>query len=40
MINDLVRVLHVSNMTSYSLLFGTLIISSLLLGFALNRALH
>ena len=40
MIEELARVLHVSNATFYSLLFGTLIISSLLLGFALNRVLH
>ena len=40
MIDDLARALHVSNITFYSLLLGTLIISSLLLGFALNRVLH
>ncbi len=40
MVEELARVLHVSNATFYSLLFGTLIISSLLLGFALNRVLH
>ena len=40
MIEDLARALHVSNKTFYTLLFGTLIISSLLLGFALNRVLH
>ena len=40
MIENLARALHVSNVTFYTLLFGTLIISSLLLGFALNRVLH
>ena len=40
MIEYLARALHVSNITFYTLLFGTLIISSLLLGFALNRVLH
>jgi small-conductance mechanosensitive channel len=40
MIADLARALHVSNKTFYTLLFGTLIISSLLLGLALNRLLH
>jgi len=32
--------LHMSNITFYTLLFGTLIISSLLLGFAVSRVLH
>jgi small-conductance mechanosensitive channel len=40
MIENLARALHVSNITFYTLLFGTLIIISLLLGLALNRALH
>jgi len=40
MIEYLARALPMSNITFYSLLFGTLIIASLLLGFALNRALH
>ncbi len=40
MIEDLARALHVSNKIFYTLLFGTLIISSLLLGFGLNRVLH
>ena len=40
MIENLARALHLSNITFYSLLFGTLIISSLLLGFALSRVLH
>jgi small-conductance mechanosensitive channel len=40
MIENLARALHVSNLTFYTLLFGTLIISSLLVGFALNRVLH
>jgi small-conductance mechanosensitive channel len=40
MIEHLARALHVSNLTFYTLLFGTLIISSSLVGFALNRVLH
>jgi small-conductance mechanosensitive channel len=40
MIENLARALHVSNKIFYFLLFGTLIITSLLLGFALNRVLH
>ena len=40
MIEGLARALHVSIATFYTLLFGTLIISSLLLGFSLNRFLH
>jgi small-conductance mechanosensitive channel len=40
MIWNLARALHVSNVTFYTLLFGTLIISSLLIGFGLNRMLH
>ena len=40
MLEDLARTLHVSHNVFYTLLFGTLIISSLLLGFVLNRVLH
>jgi small-conductance mechanosensitive channel len=40
MIENLARALHVSNVTFYTLLFGTLIITSLLSGLALNRLLH
>ncbi len=40
MIEDLARALHMNNKIFYLLLFGTLIICSLLLGFALNRLLH
>ena len=40
MIEDLARALHLSNRIFYTLLFGTLIISSLLVGFGLNRILH
>src|SRR5271157_450557 len=40
MIEHLARALHVSNVTFYTILFGTLIFSFLLLGFALNRVLH
>jgi small-conductance mechanosensitive channel len=40
MVEDLARTLHVSHTVFYSLLFGTLIITSLLLGFVLNRVLH
>ena len=40
MLENLARALHVNYVTFFSLLFGTLIISSLLLGFALNRVLH
>jgi small-conductance mechanosensitive channel len=40
MIEELARALHLSYGIFYALLFGTLIISSLLLGFALNRVLH
>jgi len=40
MLEDLARTLHVSHNVFYTLLFGTLIVSSLLLGFVLNRVLH
>ena len=40
MFDNLARALHVSNLIFYSLLFAVLIISSLLLGFALSRVLH
>src|SRR5208282_620937 len=40
MIAELARALHVSNKIFYTLLFGTLIITSLLMGFALNRFFH
>jgi small-conductance mechanosensitive channel len=40
MIGELARALHVSTITFYTLSFGILIIGCLLLGFALNRALH
>jgi small-conductance mechanosensitive channel len=40
MIENLARALHISNSLFYTLLFGTLIITSLLMGFALNRFLH
>lgn len=40
MIEHLVRTLHLSHGIFYTLLFGTLIISSLLCGFGLNRFLH
>src|SRR5271157_113391 len=40
MIEHLARALHMNNTIFYLLSFGTLIISSLLLGFALNRLLH
>jgi small-conductance mechanosensitive channel len=40
MMADLAHALHVSNKIFYTLLFGTLIISSLLMGFVLNRLLH
>ena len=40
MLEDLARTLHVSHNVFYTLLFGTLILSSLLLGFVLNRVLH
>jgi small-conductance mechanosensitive channel len=40
MFEDLARTLHVSHNVFYTLLFGSLIISSLLLGFILNRVLH
>jgi small-conductance mechanosensitive channel len=40
MIEDLARALHVSHGIFYTLLFGALIISSLLAGFILNRVLH
>jgi small-conductance mechanosensitive channel len=40
MIQDLAHAFHVSNITFYSLLFGILIITALLVGFGLNRALH
>jgi small-conductance mechanosensitive channel len=40
MIENLARALHVSNTLFYTLLFVTLIITSLLVGFVLNRFLH
>jgi small-conductance mechanosensitive channel len=40
MIEALAHALHMSNTIFYALLFGTLIITSLLMGFALNRFLH
>jgi len=40
MLENLARALHLTNKTFYSLLFGTLIITSLLLGFILNRTFH
>ncbi len=40
MIAHLIRTLHVSPTVFYALLFGTLIIGSLLVGFGLNRLLH
>jgi len=40
MIENVAHALHLSNRIFYTLLFGTLIISSLLMGFGLNRALH
>jgi small-conductance mechanosensitive channel len=40
MFEDLARTLHVSRNVFYTLLLGTLIITSLLLGFVLNRVLH
>jgi len=40
MIENLARALHVSDVTFYTLLFGTLIAGSLLIGFGLNRVLH
>lgn len=40
MLEHLARALHLSNKIFYTLLFGTLIISSLLVGFALNRVFH
>ncbi|MGA3323766.1 MAG: mechanosensitive ion channel domain-containing protein [Terriglobia bacterium] len=40
MIAELARALHVSNGIFYTLLFGTLIITSLLMGLALNRFFH
>jgi small-conductance mechanosensitive channel len=40
MIADLAHALHMSNTIFYTIMFGILIISSLLLGFALNRLLH
>lgn len=40
MLKKLARALHMSNVTFYSLLFGTFIITSLLLGFVLNRTFH
>jgi small-conductance mechanosensitive channel len=39
MVEDLARALHVSNITFYTLLFASLIIGSLLLGFAIARVL-
>jgi small-conductance mechanosensitive channel len=40
MIEALAHALHMNPITFYSLLFGTLIIGSMVLGFALNRGLH
>src|SRR5208282_6705384 len=40
MVVELAHALHMSTITFYSLMFGTLIITSLLVGFALNRVLH
>jgi small-conductance mechanosensitive channel len=40
MVDYFARTLHVSNVTFYTLLFATLILGSLLLGFALSRVLH
>lgn len=40
MIDQLARALHLSHGVFYTLLFGTLIISSLIAGFGLNRLLH
>jgi hypothetical protein len=40
MVENLARAVHVSNITFYTLLFATLIIGSLLLGFAISRVLH
>jgi len=40
MIQQLAHALHLSNGIFYTLLFGTLIISSLICGFGLNRILH
>ncbi len=40
MVEYFARALHVSNVTFYTLLFATLILGSLLLGFALSRVLH
>ena len=40
MVEQVVHALHMSTITFFSLLFGTLIVGSLVLGFALNRALH
>jgi small-conductance mechanosensitive channel len=40
MIEKLARALHVSHNIFYMILLGTLVISSLLLGFALNRVIH
>ena len=40
MVENLSRAIHVSNITFYTLLFATLIIGSLLVGFAISRVLH
>jgi small-conductance mechanosensitive channel len=40
MFEDLASTLHVSHNVFYTLVFGTLIITALLLGFVLNRILH
>ncbi|MGO8818247.1 MAG: mechanosensitive ion channel family protein [Terriglobia bacterium] len=40
MIEGLARAIHMNPITFYSLLFGTLIIGSMVLGFVLNRGLH
>ena len=40
MVEYFARALHVSNLTFYTLLFATLILGSLLVGFALSRVLH
>jgi small-conductance mechanosensitive channel len=40
MVESLARAVHVSNITFYTLLFATLIIGSLLLGFAISRVLY
>ena len=40
MVEELARALHLSNRIFYTLLFGALMISSLLVGFVLNRVIH